>query len=140
MIKKNGIGILIVLLSYLFAVNTAHARAAVPLVNPAVSEWGCQLSYDEVKLGLESALIARGWTTSDQKKGYMQAKVIVRGKHTLVVDINYAETSFAIKYISSDNLKHKIDEEGIEMIHPNAISWMENVRSDATRVLMNMCK
>lgn len=140
MMKKNGIGIVMILLSYFLAFNTAYARAAVPLVDPAASEWGCQLSNDQVKLGLESALIARGWSPSNQKAGYMQAKTIVRGKHTLVVDINYTGASFDVNYKSSDNLKHIIDSEGVEKIHPNANSWMENIRSDATKVLVNMCK
>ena len=140
MIKKSGIGILLILLCYFLVVNTASARAAKALINPATSEWGCKLSTDEVKLGLSSALIARGWSMSNQKPGYMQAKVIVRGKHTLVVDINYTENSFDIKYKSSINLKYKVDSECIEKIHPNANSWMENVRSDATKILSNMCQ
>jgi hypothetical protein len=37
------------------------------------------------------------------------------------------------------NLKHKVDDEGVEKIHPNANSWMENLKNAITVVLKGKC-
>ena len=119
--------------------SAAHARAAKPLLNPGSSEWGCKLSMSEVKRGIDTALLIKEWSPSDSRTGYTQGKIIVRGKHTLVVDINYTENTFEIKYKSSDNLKYSKNDEGVEMIHPNANSWMSNLNHSISIVLRGKC-
>jgi len=140
MIKKTGIGILLIVLGNLSTINTAYARWAVPLMNPVTAEWGCTLGLSEVKKGIDAGMIVRGWIPSDLKTGYTKGTIIVRGKHTLVVDVNYTENIFDIKYKSSDNLKHMIDSEGVEKIHPNANSWMSNLQNAIIIVLKRKCK
>jgi hypothetical protein len=139
MIKKTGLGLLLVVLGSLAVVNTANARWAVPLVNPGPTSWGCDLSLSEVKKGIDMGLIIKNWVPSNEQTGYTQGKIVVRGKHTLVVDINYTKNSFDIKYKSSDKLKHKVDDEGVEKIHPNANSWMDNLKNAITVVLKGKC-
>jgi hypothetical protein len=139
MIKKTGLTFLLVAVVSILAINTGHARAARPLLNPGVSEWGCKLSLSEVKKGIDTALLVKEWSPSNSKTGYTQGKIIVRGKHTLVVDINYTETTFDIKYKSSNNLKHSINSAGVEKIHPNANSWMSNLKNAIVTVLKGQC-
>ena len=140
MIRKTGLGFLLVVLGSLSVVNTANARWAVPLINPGSSSWGCDLSLSEVKKGISMGLIFKNWVPSNEQTGYTQGKIVVRGKHTLVVDINYNQSSFEIKYKNSDNLKHKIDSEGVEKIHPNANSWMDNLNNAITVFLKEKCE
>ena len=112
MIRRTALMCLLTLLIGFVGVNTAHARWAVPLINPGVSEWGCKLSMADVKKGIDSGLLVKQWSPSGSTTGYIQGKIVVRGKHTLVVDINYTSTTFDIKYKSSINLKHSIDSDG----------------------------
>jgi hypothetical protein len=137
--KKTGLGLLLVILGSLLAINTANARWAVPLLNPGSASWGCDLSMSEVKKGISTGLIVKNWTPSNEQTGYTQGKIVVRGKHTLVVDINYTKSSFEIKYKSSNNLKHTVSSEGVEKIHPNANSWMDNLKNAITTVLKGKC-
>ncbi len=139
MIKKTGFGLLLVVIGSLSVVNTANARWAVPLLNPGSISWGCDLSMSEVKKGINAGLLVRNWIPSNEQTGYTQGKIVVRGKHTLVVDINYTNSRFDIKYKSSNNLKHSIDSAGVEKIHPNANSWMENLKNAITTVLKGKC-
>jgi len=140
MINKTGLVLLLVVLGSLSFVNTAYARRAVPLTNPGTASWGCDLSMSEVKKGINTGLLVKNWTASNEKMGYTQGKIIVRGKHTMVVDINYTKSSFDIKYKSSDNLKYKVDDAGVEKIHPNANSWMGNLKSALITILNGECQ
>lgn len=117
---------------------SATAQAA-KLVDPPVSQWGCELSSSRVQQGITAGLIGRGWVLSaDDKNGNMVAQVIVRGKHTLAVDIIYTDSSFDINYKSSDNLKYKIKND-VPYIHRNANSWMDNIQLDITAQLHALC-
>ena len=139
MIKKTGLIFLLLALISFLGISTAHARAAKPLLNPGPMTWGCSLSMSDVDKGIDTGLIIKEWNPSDKKTGYTQGNIIVRGKHTLVVDINYTESSFEIKYKSSDNLKHSINSAGVEEIHPNANSWMNNLNHAIATVLKEKC-
>ena len=139
MIKKTGLIFLLFVLVNSLGISTAQARAAKPLLNPGPTEWGCTLSMSEVEKGIDTGLLLKEWRPSDKKTGYTQGNITVRGKHTLVVDINYTENAFEIKYKSSDNLKHSITSEGVEKIHPNANSWMSNLNHAITTVLKEKC-
>lgn len=140
MIKKTLLGLLLVVLWSLAVINTTYAKESKILLNPGMSEWGCKLSLSDVKRGIDTALLVKEWSPSGSKTGYTQGKILVRGKHTLVVDINYTEISFDIKYKSSNNLKYMIDSEGVEKIHPNVNSWMSNLQSAIIIVLKRECK
>ena len=133
--KTKILGLSIVVL---FAAAGTTVQAA-ELIDPPQSEWGCELSDAKVQQGITAGLIGRGWTvTSNDKAGNMVAQVIVRGKHTLVVDVVYTNTSVDINYKSSDNLKYK-NKNGVEHIHRNANSWMDNVKNDITAQLNALC-
>ncbi len=138
--KRIVIGALLLLTGYFTVMNAAYARWVVPLLNPGVSEWGCSIEQSEVKKGIEAALMTRAWTVSASGPGYVQGKIIVRGKHTLIVNIEYSNTNFEVKYKSSNNLKYSVNDAGVAKIHPNANSWMKNLSTDINNVLKINCK
>ena len=140
MIKKTGLALMLIVLVNVFAINTVHARGAKPLLNPGPTEWGCSLGMDVVKKGVSTGILIKQWSATDSKPGFTRAKIIVRGKHTLVVDINYTTSNFDIKYNSSENLKYSVNSAGVEVIHPNANSWMNNLRDAIRSVLNGECK
>jgi hypothetical protein len=117
------------------------AAQAAKLIDPPQVEWGCELSDEEVLSGITAGLLGRGWIIrGNDSEGNLVAQVIVRGKHTLVVDIAYTNTMFNITFKNSKNLKYKIGNDGSPRIHRNANSWMNNILIDITPQLVALCK
>lgn len=113
---------------------------AATLSDTPRAEFGCELSMKKVSLGITLALITRGWNvTKKESDGTMVAQIIVRGKHTLVVDIAYNEKSFDITYKSSDNLNYKDKGDGTATIHRNANKWMRKIHQDIAKQLVVLC-
>jgi hypothetical protein len=124
-----------------FALSSiSSVAAAADLADPPSAQWGCELSDQRVLQGIMAGLLGRGWTlTSNDNQGNLVAQVIVRGKHTLVVDIAYTTTSYDITYKSSDNLDYQRRRNGSEVIHRNANSWMSNIQNDIAAQLALLC-
>jgi hypothetical protein len=117
------------------------AQATDPLIDPPRTEWGCELNNDKLIQGITAGLIGRGWiVTQNDGSGNLVAQVIVRGKHTLVVDIAYTPRSFDIAYKSSQNLDYKVTRSGSARIHDNANSWMLNIQNDIVAQLSALCR
>ncbi len=129
-------GILIATFVVFGIVSAAHAAV---LSNPPRSEFGCELSDNKALKGISVGLISRGWTIVSKESGKMVAQVIVRGKHTLVVDITYDKKSFEIQYKSSENLKYSVKDDGTKIIHRNANKWMGTVQQDIAKELVGLC-
>jgi len=121
-----------------FGISTV-AQAA-KLRDPVPSQWGCELSDEKMMQGITAGLIGRGWIiTANDGQGNLVAQVIVRGKHTLIVDIIYDNKSFDINYKDSDRLSYKLKSDGTARIHRNANSWMDNIQKDITAQLSALC-
>lgn len=111
---------------------------AAPLVNPEPVQVPCETPLKDVKKAIWLALIGRTWNPVDKGGGLIEAKVVVRGRHTLVVDIKYDTKSVLIRYKSSDNLKYHVSG-GVPQIHKNANSWMANIANDTRNQLLTSC-
>ena len=67
-----------------------------------------------------SAIAPRGRVAkSSSTPGPIVAEIVVRGRHTLVVDIEFDSMSFDISYKSSINLSYQVREGGTHIIHRN---------------------
>ena len=121
-------------------IGIASTAQAARLSDPAPSQWGCELSDEQLIQGITTGLAGRGWTIiSNDGQGNLVAQVVVRGKHTLVVDIQYDSRSFDINYKDSVNLEYRVRRNGRVNIHRNANSWMENIQTDITATLVAFC-
>ncbi|MEJ2106874.1 MAG: hypothetical protein P8X48_06020 [Acidiferrobacteraceae bacterium] len=118
-------------------VSTAYGRSA-DLVDPAPQTLSCSLSDAQMVKGITGGLMARGWYVTSKKPGVIGAEIIVRGNHTLDVEIKYTNKSFDINYKSSKNLNYSANG-GKPRIHPNANSWMMNINNDIGSQLNYMC-
>ncbi len=135
--SATRIGLLACSLFFFGTVATVHAAA---LANIPKSEWGCELSDEKVLQGINAGLIAKEWAMTDREtQGQVVAKIVVRGKHTLIVDIAYTNKTFDISYKSSENLNHKVRDDGTTEIHKNVNKWMETLRKHITRQLVGLC-
>ena len=122
------------------AIFSITSQAADLIELPSV-EWGCELSDERMLQGITAGLIGRGWVvTQNDGAGNLVAQVIVRGRHTLIVDIAYTNKSYQIKYKDSKDLKYKVSKDGSSAtIHRNANSWMGNIQNDLTVQLNALC-
>jgi hypothetical protein len=125
----------------LAAFGIATAVQAAPLEKLPPATWGCELGNEKVLLGINAGLISRDWRlTANDDKGHLVAKFVKRGKHTLIVDISYTDTTYEIAYKSSDNLKYKVGDDGTPQIHNNANKWMRKLHEAIGLQLAGICR
>lgn len=138
--RLRSIKLCLMALAIVGVIGSASTARSANLNDPAPSLWGCELSQEQVLQGITAGLIGRGWTViENDEQGNLVAQVIVRAKHTLIVDVAYDDQSFDINYKDSDNLDYRIRSNGTPNIHRNANSWMNNIRGDITAQLSALC-
>ena len=121
-------------------IGSASTARSANLNDPEPSLWGCELSQEQVLQGITVGLIGRGWSVIENDgQGNLVAQIVVRAKHTLIVDIAYDDQSFDINYKDSVDLEYRIRRNGTANIHRNANSWMNNLREDIAAQLLTLC-
>ena len=115
-----------------FALSSpALARASVPIENlpnnPVTVSSGKTLTPEQVKLAIQVAAIEKNWTLADKGDNGLLATLVVRNKHTIVVEITYSPTNFSLAYSSSINMNYSNDG-GQGIIHPNYNRWTQDLR------------
>ena len=65
-----------------------------------------------------------GWRATDVAPNTVEATIMVRNKHTVVVSIPYTATHYNINYKSSINMEYKTKSDGSSSIHPNYNKWV----------------
>lgn len=75
--------------------------------------------YRAIKSGGQSL----GWQIHKIKPGVAQGKLYLR-THVAVVRINYTNSSYSIRYVSSQNLKYNASK---QTIHSNYNGWIQNL-------------
>lgn len=83
----------------------------------------------KVRKAIIEACAEYHWITRDVSPGVIDAKIIVRGKHTAEIRITYSDTNYAINYVNSDNLEYKVKSDGRKVIHPNYNNWIHNLQT-----------
>lgn len=127
--------ILVIVLSGMLLImqSGCRGRAGVPIVNienqAIMREDGKAITADQVKRAIISA--ARSdrkqiWDLKEEREGHFVAKLIVRDKHTIVVDVFYSATRLSIKYRDSINMKFEKEHEGRGLIHPSYNVWVDD--------------
>lgn len=134
---RAGVWLGVVLLAFFGTVPTVHAAELISLPQ---GKWGCELGAEKLLQGINAGLISKGWViTNKDTKGKIVAQVIVRDKHTLVVDIAYTSETFQITYKSSNNLNYSVSAQGAAVIHKNANRWLGFIQNDIALQLGALC-
>ena len=119
----------------LFSFN-AVAREAVPIVNyddiAVATNSGKAPSADQVKQAIIAAASNKSWSIARQPDGKLLATLIVRNKHTIVVEIAYAADTYSLRYKDSINMKFD-QRDGQPVIHPYYNRWVQELK-DAIRI------
>lgn len=121
----------------------AHAqRQPVPIVNHenlavAVSS-SKPPTAEAVQKVIVGAAQARKWTVTRVPEGSkIHAKLFVRNKHTVVVEIENTESAFSVRYVSSIDMKYGVVD-GVPVIHPFYNRWVneliESIRTELARL------
>ncbi len=81
-----------------------------------------ELNPQQIEKAIVTACNKIGWHTKKTDDQTLRATIVVRGKHTIVVDIPYTTEEYSINYVSSINMDAKGNE-----IHPNYNKWVNNL-------------
>ncbi len=76
--------------------------------------------HDSIVKGCADA----GWRVSESAPNTIEATIMVRNKHTVVVSIPYTATHYSINYKASTNMEYKAKSNGTASIHPNYNKWV----------------
>ena len=110
--------LVLVLFLALAVAAPATARPSVPIVDYYNQPIAGAATSDAVRRAITTAAASRKWTVTDSGTGHMIATLVIRSKHTLVIDIRYTASTLDLRYRDSENLNyHKFDNGG-RVIHP----------------------
>lgn len=118
---------LIPMLALLLALATAPAQAKVdelpePQRVAVAGPMGKTPSLEQVRHAVATAGAPRGWQMVDEQPGRITLRNVVRGKHTVVVAVDYDAAGFRIDYVSSENMNYR-EKRGRRYIHPKYMQW-----------------
>jgi ABC-type xylose transport system substrate-binding protein len=117
-------------LAFVLATSVAAARSSVPVVDydkvAVVSSQG--MTQDAARRAIVSAGVNQRypWVVVGESAGKLTLQSVVRGKHTLVVDVTYDTKAFSIKYAGSTNMNAEVLD-GVQLIHPNYNKWVQQL-------------
>ncbi len=117
----------------LVALTTATACTSVPIANienqAIVRADGKTLTAEQVKRAIIRAGSNRrqNWSISEEKEGHLVGTLVVRGKHTAMVDILYSATRFNIRYRDSTNLNFEKGKDDRDVIHRRYNKWVNDL-------------
>lgn len=115
--------LLIVLLALPF---TAGCRQGNGILTPTSSFDAGSVSSDRAVVGklIMQGCVDAGWRPTNVGDNTIEARIVVRGKHTVVVDIPYTLAGYKIVYKDSVNMEYNPDSNAGVVIHPNYNNWV----------------
>lgn len=146
---KKQLMVLVSLLSLLAYPAYAKNSPIVNFQDQAIARFDNQkLTKDEVGETIRRAANSLHWRVSPgDRPDQIIATLVVRGKHTAVVEITFSEEKYSIRYKSSINLdwneaktiistSHgQINTDTVETIHPNYNKWVSYLNDEIANQL-----
>jgi hypothetical protein len=129
MLRKLG-GILAVTASLLLVACTTQ-----PIMNVSgapIQSSKPKPSMDEIRQAIVRAGSGLGWEMKPDRPGHLTGRLALR-THVAVVDVDYTQTTYSIKYRESTNL----DADG-DKIHRNYNGWIQNLDKAIKVQLQNL--
>ena len=126
--RKTSIFLVVVLVSTLALIG---CRKRVPIENPTANiSVSKSLTQAQVRTAIFAACPMTGWTPRDISSNIVEASLTVRGRHHVVVEIEYSTSMYKINHKSTVNLDEKDGS-----IHPNYNKWVNTLRQNIDRSL-----
>jgi hypothetical protein len=86
-------------------------RTPVPIVNhpnvAVVTSSGKPIQAEQVKQAIQEAARVKGWTLAYEPGDKILATLVVRNKHTVMVEIAYAADKYSLTYRDSVNMNYQ---------------------------------
>ncbi len=125
-----------VVLAFWACALPAHSRNLAQIQNyenvPVGS--GKLIPAEKMREAFVAAGARRSWTFKDAGPGKLIGTLVVRGRHTVEVEVTYSPERYSVVYKNSSNMNYS--EQG-SLIHPNYNKWvgdlMNAVRSELSR-------
>jgi hypothetical protein len=131
-------------------------RMPVPIVNyrniPITSAGAVPVRAEQVKQAIREGASTRGWKIADEPGNKMLATLVVRNKHTVMVEIAYSATRYSLVYRDSVNMKYHAEyspdprtpagrsagiyAKGRPSIHPAYNDWVRQLKDAIDAELM----
>jgi hypothetical protein len=92
-------------------------------------------SANLVARAIKSGAMRKGWRTRKIRNGLIVAKITVRGKYFVAVNINYNAKGYVISYKNSRNLKY---DPATKSIHPSYNKWVHILEQNINYELSNL--
>lgn len=89
-------------------------------------------TMDEIRQAIVRAGITLGWQMNPDRPGHVTGRLLLR-THVAVVDVDYTEKAYSIKYKESTNLDY-----GDGKIHRNYNGWIQNLDKAIRIQLQNL--
>lgn len=119
----------------------AAGRTSVPIVNydnvAIATSSGKPLQAVQVGQAIQAAAGAKNWTIATQSDGNLLATLVVRNKHTIVVEIAYAADKYSLKYKSSVDMNYAA-RDGQPVIHPFYNRWVQELKDSIDAALIKL--
>ncbi len=123
-----------VLVLLTFAMGCRPGAQVVNLQNLTITTASQQaMSQESVRKAIVAGCVTAGWTAREVSAGNIEAQILVRGKHSVAVDIPYTTSTYSILYKSSSNMEYN---GASETIHPNYNSWVNNLRNSIDKQIV----
>ena len=114
----------------------AFARSPVPIFDfkdqAILTTGGRTMTNALVRDAVIRAANSLGWALAPDGEQKFVGTLVVRSKHTVVVDISYSPDRYSVVYKSSIDMKYDI-KNGVPVIHPYYNDWAKKL-VDAIRV------
>ncbi len=124
---KVALRSLTILIVSVFLTTAAQAREAVPIINYENQLVAKPLTIDQVKQAIVTAAAMNSWTiTKGPTENSVTATLVVRNKHTVIVNITYSKENFSVVYAGSINMKYQPNA-GTGIIHPFYNKWTRDL-------------
>ena len=81
----------------------------------------------EMRAAIITAGESRDWTVEKEKPGCLTLRLDVRGKHFVIVDVEYGAEWYAVSYVDSGNMDYD-PKDGT--IRGKYIQWVRNLKKD----------
>jgi hypothetical protein len=124
---KVALRSLTILIVSVFLATAVQAREAVPIINYENQLVAKPLTIEQVKQAIVTAAATNSWTiTKGPTENSVTATLVVRNKHTVIVNITYSKESFSVVYAGSINMKYQPNA-GTGVIHPFYNKWSRDL-------------
>ncbi len=92
------------------------------------------MKVSQVEKAIKTGAMAKGWRIVKIKNNLLEASILVRSKHTVVVTISYSNRGYKINYKDSKNLDYDSD---THTIHRSYNMWIQNLANHINLQLSN---